>query len=307
MIISASRRTDIPGFYSEWLLRRLRSGFAIAPNPFNPRQLGRVALSPENVDCIVFWTKNAAPMLDKLAAIDALGYKYYFSFTVTPYDVDLEKNLPPKKRVIDTFRELSDRLGPKRVDWRLDPIIVTERYSEQWHFDAFDRMCFLMGKHTERCIINFVKTYRHLSTRVKEMDDDVIARVAAGFSEIAKAHRVPLYNCTEKWNLENADIRFSACIDKAKIEEIAGYPIKVRKDPGQPAICRCMESFDIGMYNTCAHGCTYCYAVNSGKQLRQRLAQHDSASPMLSGYPCADDRCTERSKPSFRSPQPGLF
>lgn len=131
MIISASRRTDIPGFYSEWFLHRLRTGYAIAPNPWNPRDLSRVRLSPDNVDCIMFWTKNAGPMLDKLAVMDGMGYRYYFSFTVTPYGADMEKNLPPKQRVVDTFRELSDRLGPNRVDWRFDPIVVNDRYSEE--------------------------------------------------------------------------------------------------------------------------------------------------------------------------------
>lgn len=307
MIISASRRTDIPGFYSEWFVHRLRSGYAIAPNPWNPQQLGRVRLTPDNVDCIMFWTKNAGPMLDKLSAIDAMGYKYYFSFTVTPYGPDKEKNLPPKDKVVETFRQLSDRLGPKRVDWRFDPIVVDESYPEQWHFDAFDRLCRLLGDHTERCIINFVKTYRHIASRVRELDDGVIGRIAAGFADIARSHRLPLYNCTEKWNLERHGIQFSACIDKSKIEEITGYPITAKKDPGQPAICHCLESFDIGMYSTCGHGCSYCYALNGEGKLRRAVARHDVTSPMLSGFPAVSDTMTDRSKPSFRTRQLSLF
>lgn len=307
MIISASRRTDIPGFYSDWFLHRLRTGEAIAPNPFNPRQLGRVRLTPDAVDCIVFWTKNAQPMLAKLPVLDAMGYRYYFTFTVTPYGTDLEKRLPPKKQVADTFRELSDRLGPKRVDWRFDPIVVTERYTEEWHFDMFARMCRLLGGHTERCIINFVKTYRRLASRVKELDDEIIRRVAAGFAAIAREHGVALYNCTEKWNLEKAGINFSACIDKKKIEEITGYPITVKKDPGQPPLCRCAESFDVGMYSTCEHGCTYCYALNSEKKLARTVRAHEITSPMLSGFPCPDDAIKDRTRPSFRSQQKNLF
>ena len=150
MIISASRRTDIPAFYSEWLLRRLDEGHVLVPNPWNPNQLGHIGLSSENVDCIVFWTKNPAPMLEKLKQIDRLGYRYYFTFTITGYDIDLERNLPPKNERMNTFRKLSEHLGPKRVDWRFDPIIVNDRYSVQWHLDTFGEICRKIGSYTER-------------------------------------------------------------------------------------------------------------------------------------------------------------
>lgn len=307
MIISASRRTDIPGFYSEWFMNRLRAGYAISPNPWNPRQLSQVRLSPEHIDCIVFWTKNPRPMLDKLQAIDDLGYRYYFSFTVTPYGQDVERRVPPKKEVMETFRMLSDRLGPARVDWRFDPIVVNDRYSEEWHSDVFDRMCDVLGSYTERCVMNFVKTYRHIAGRVRELDDAVMDRVAAGLARIAREHRLPLYNCSDKWNLANVGIHSCACIDQAKIEKIVGYPISAVKDPGQPKICHCLESFDVGMYSTCDHGCDYCYALKGENKLRRARARHDVASPMLSGFPSDIDTITDRTRPSFRSRQLRLF
>lgn len=168
-------------------------------------------------------------------------------------------------------------------------------------------MCRLLGNHTERCIINFVKTYRHIAKKVRELDDGVISRIASGFADIARAHRVPLYNCTEKWNLKGSGINSAACIDKAKIEEIVGYPITAKKDPGQPPICHCLESFDIGMYSTCNHGCTYCYALHGEKRLQHLVASHDETSPMLSGFPSGAETIKERSRPSFRSCQASLF
>ncbi|MDL2275416.1 DUF1848 domain-containing protein [Desulfosarcina sp. OttesenSCG-928-G10] len=303
MIISASRRTDIPAFYSDWLLRRLEEKYVFVPNPWNPKQAGTVRLTPENVDCIMFWTKNPEPMLDKLAKLDALGYRYYFSFTVTAYGPNIETALPPKARIIETFRRLSDRLGPARVDWRFDPIMVHGNYSIQWHLERFDELCALLSGHTERCIINFVKFYRHIASRITLMDADAIRKTALGLAEVAAARRMPLYNCTEQWDLREQGIGFSACIDRKKIESLTGWPIAARKDPGQPAICNCLESVDIGMYGTCPHGCTYCYATKNDGTVRRRMAAHDPASPMLTGWPTGTERVTDRTRPSLRDPQ----
>ena len=135
MIISASRRTDIPAFYSEWFLNRIKEGFLDVRNPMNNRQVSRLPLSPELVDCIVFWTKNPIPMLPKLDGLRK--YCYYFQFTLTGYGRDIETNLPDKrKELIPAFQELSDRIGPERVIWRYDPILVSDRYSAAYHIKA---------------------------------------------------------------------------------------------------------------------------------------------------------------------------
>lgn len=307
MIISASRRTDIPAFYPDWLLRRLEDGQVLVPNPWNPNQVSRITLSPENVDCIIFWTKNPGPMFDKLNRIDRLGYRYYFTFTVTGYGTDLERNLPPKGETINTFRKLADRIGPMRVDWRFDPIIVNENYSVQWHFDVFGELCREIGPSTERCIINFVKFYPHIKPKITELDDEVIKKTATGLAKIAAEHHVPIFNCTEKWNLHDAGIGYSSCIDRTKIERILGKPIKAKKDPGQPNICRCIESVDIGMYSTCLNGCTYCYAMSSEKTVRRRMTEHDPDSPLLTGWPTGMEKITDRTKPSLVDEQSRLF
>lgn len=303
MIISASRRTDIPAFYPDWLMRRLEAGNVLAPNPWNPQQLGSVRLSPDTVDCIMFWTKNPEPMLSRLERLDALGYRYYFSFTVTPYGRDIEKKLPPKNRVMDTFRRLADRIGPSRVDWRFDPVMVSSRYPVQWHLDRFGEMCARLRGYTERCIMNFIKSYPHIAPRVKVMDDASIRETALGLAVLAAEYHIPLFNCTEQWDLRGQGIGFSACIDCGKIEALTGWPIAARKDPGQPPICNYLESVDIGMYGTCPHGCTYCYATTNDGAVRRRMDAHDPASPMLTGWPSGTETVTDRTRPSLRDPQ----
>jgi Domain of unknown function (DUF1848). len=159
MIISASRRTDIPAFYSEWFLNRIKAGFLIVRNPMNPKQLSRIVLTPDVVDCIVFWTKNPTPMLPKLDELK--DYNYYFQFTLTGYGQDIERNLPSKKDVlIPAFLELSEKIGAHRVIWRYDPILINSKYSEEYHVSAFKQIAEALNGHTEKCVFSFVDRYR---------------------------------------------------------------------------------------------------------------------------------------------------
>ena len=160
MIISASRRTDIPAFYAEWLMNRLREGYCLVPNPFNPRQIARISLVPESVDAIVFWSKNPALMLRFLPVLEGMGYRFYFLFTLNAYPKALEPNLPPLKERISTFIELSTRLGPRRVIWRYDPIILSNRTDASYHREAFEGLCQKLAVHTKRVIISIIKRTR---------------------------------------------------------------------------------------------------------------------------------------------------
>ena len=251
----------------------------------------------------MFWTKKPAPVLDRLGRLDACGYRYYFSFTVTPYGRDIEKGLPPKSRIMDTFRRLADRIGPQRVDWRFDPVMVSAEYPVQWHLDRFGEMCERLRGYTERCIMNFIKSYPHIASRVKVMDNKTVRETAAGLAAVAAGHGMPLFNCTEQWDLRGQGIKPGACIDRAKIESLTGWPIAARKDPGQPAICNCLESVDIGMYGTCPHGCVYCYAATSEAAVRRGVAAHDPVSPMLAGRPTGMETVKDRTRPSLRDRQ----
>ena len=169
MILSVSRRTDIPAYYSAWFLNRLAEGFVLVPNPHNPRQLSRIPLSPETVDCIVFWTKNPAPMLDALPRIEAAGYPFYFQFTLTPYGPRTEPGLPPKEELVRAFWALSRRLGPKRVVWRYDPVMVDGRYPTAWHLERFEALCNALEGAAERCVFSFVDAM--FIGSMKEPDD----------------------------------------------------------------------------------------------------------------------------------------
>lgn len=304
MILSASRRTDIPAFYSEWFINRLREGFVLVPNPYNAKQLHRVMLSPDIIDCIVFWTKDATPIIDKLSRIEELGYKdYYFEFTITAYDESMERQLRPKKEVIDTFRTLSDRIGPRRVDWRFDPIILNNQITEELILTRFEEMCKVLATYTTKCIISFVDIYKHMSPDLKDLSDEKKEYMAKYLSEIASSYNLCLYACSEEKDFSFFGINHSACIDKEKIENIIGYQLLTRKDAGQRKACDCVESVDIGVYNTCNNGCVYCYATKSQKLSERNRLLHNPHSPMLIGAPNGDEIVIPKIGRSFKNYQ----
>ena len=166
MIISASRRTDIPAFYTPWFMNRVRAGFVDAINPFNRKQVSRISLRPEDVDCIVFWTKNAAPMLPHLAELSAM-YPFYFQFTITPYGHDVEPGLPDKREVIRTFQQMSQQLSKTRMVWRYDPILLNDHYTIERHLHDFAVMLEMLAPYTDRCVISFLDLYRKTERNTK--------------------------------------------------------------------------------------------------------------------------------------------
>ena len=292
MIISASRRTDIPALYSDWLLKRLEAGFVMFPNPRNAKRLGRVTLSPELVDCIVFWTKNPVPMLDKLQKIDAMGYFYYFLFTITPYDSVIEPGLPPKAALMDTFAELARR--GKAVIWRYDPVIIDELHTVRWHIEQFERMCERLRPFMQRCVISFIDPYKSIKKYFRAMTAAEITEIAAGFSPIAARYGLSLVTCAEEIGLERYNIGHSACIDVDFTAGIIGRPVAAKRAVGQRSACRCAESIDIGAYDTCVNGCRYCYAVSGGVRAVRAHKSHDINAPMLIGYPSGGEIITDR-------------
>lgn len=295
MIISASRRTDIPGYYSEWLMNRLREGFAYYRNPMNHAQLCKVLLTPENIDCIVFWTKDPAPMLSKLKELDTLGMSYYFQFTITPYGLPykgtsfgkiMEANLREKSEIIRTFQDLSERLGRTRVLWRYDPIILNDALTEEYHLEQFTTLCRELSGYTEICTISFADTYRKLSSTVKEqvlheISRDQMHRLSAAFSDIAARKGITVRACCEAIDLSRDGVLPASCIDRETVEKICGHAVKVQRDKSQRPNCGCMKSVDIGAYNTCLNGCIYCYANHSRASIDRNSSRHDPASPIM--------------------------
>lgn len=284
MIVSASRRTDIPAYYSEWLINRLHAGAVLTRNPMNHAQVKKVALSPDVVDCIVFWTKDPLNMLDKLDAIDRLGYRYYFQFTVTPYGNSVEKGLRDKEEIIKTFCELSDRIGKDKVRWRYDPIILNDMFDFTYHREQFSRLCSKLGEHTNQCIISFVDIYSKLKTDIlREIRIDEMIELGKMISSAAKDFGVAVKACCEKSLLFKYGIGQANCIDKTLIESICGHSLNIKKDKNQRESCGCYESIDIGAYNTCRNGCIYCYANYSGVSVDNNCKRHDPQGEFLIG------------------------
>ncbi|MBP2634441.1 MAG: hypothetical protein H6Q72_348 [Firmicutes bacterium] len=298
MIISASRRTDIPAFYSSWFINRLREGFVYVKNPMNSRQISKVSLNHEVVDCIVFWTKNAVPLMDKLDIIDSMGYPYYFLWTITPYGKDIESNVPDKAKMIESFKELSNRIGSRRVIWRYDPIIINRRFTIEYHSENFSAMCRLLSRHTNKCIFSYVDLYTKTSKHAKnileqEINTQNMLKMAKCFSEIATANHISLETCSEEIELEQFGIGHSACINKETVEDVIGSSIWVKKASQRP-FCQCIESVDIGAYDCCLHGCIYCYANSSAKALCVNEKKHNAKFPLLIGGINANDNIVEK-------------
>lgn len=298
MILSVSRRTDIPNYYSEWFFNRIRAGFLYVQNPMNPHQVSKIDISPEAVDCIVFWTKNPEPMLDRLEELDK--YKYYFQFTLTGYGRDIEPNVPHKKeKMLDVFQKLSQQVGSKNVIWRYDPILFTKKYTPEYHISAFRQIASALSGYTEKCVISFVDLYAKNRKNMEmlgayEPDGSEMTGFIKEIAETANAKGIAVTSCAEAIDLSAYGIEHNCCIDRKLIEEITGYEIKVKKDKNQRIECGCAESIDIGTYNTCKNGCKYCYANHSRESVIRHCREYDPDSPMLCGRVGKEDKITER-------------
>lgn len=312
MIISASRRTDIPSFYSQWFFNRIKEGFVLVPNPYNPKMISKVSLDPAVVDCIVFWTKNPSPMINRLNELQ--DYKYYFQFTLNPYEKDIESKIPDLNKRIEIFKRLSDKIGKEKVVWRYDPILTNPKYNVEFHKEAFADIADRLKDHTERCMLGFIDHYQHIKKTVscydiKPLQMEEIEEMAISFKKsIDQYPQIVLDTCTNKVNLTHLDIPGGMCIDGKLIEKIIGYSITARKDKNQRHICNCIESIDIGTYESCLNGCIYCYAIKGNYNTAEfNSRKHDKNSPMLLGYPKDDDVIKDRAMKSLKNDQYFLF
>jgi hypothetical protein len=302
MILSASRRTDIPAFYSKWFFKRLDEGAVLVRNPMNHRQVSSVELSPAVIDCIVFWTKDPTAILDKLGLLS--DYHFYFQITLNAYGKWIERNLPGPEKIIDSFRKLSDRIGSRKTLWRYDPIILTDEMDMAFHYKHFGYLAERLDGYTERCTISFfdkyLKTERNMKgLGQKEADSPLMAEMAKRFNEIAAKHNIQLYSCCESIDPDETGVKHGSCIDGDLISELIGRPLKAAKDKNQRIGCGCVESVDIGAYNTCSFGCRYCYAIYSDASVKSSRLKHDPDSPMLIGNIEPGDKITVREMKSL--------
>ncbi|CRF34598.1 hypothetical protein BRSU_2125 [Brachyspira suanatina] len=276
MIISASRRTDIPSLHTKWFLNRLKEEYVITQNPISKNNFYKIPLNKNIVDIIVFWSKN--PNIDFLKEVKDLGYEFYLHFTITPYDKNIEKNIPDKNLLIKNFQTISKLFGKEKIIWRYDPIILNNDFDTNYHINNFKNFADSLNGYTDECIFSFVQIYSKIKNNIKNINDDDKLLLIENMKEISEKNNIKLKSCSQDFdNITNIRIEKSACIDKERIQKILGYSIKEKKDKSQRKLCNCIESIDIGMYNTCTNGCIYCYA-NS----KNILKDYDANNEILS-------------------------
>lgn len=264
MIISASRRTDIPLYHMDWLRKRFEQGAVEVKNPYNPLQVKRVSLSHDDVDGIVFWTKDVRTILQNHTFFRT--YPYYVQHTLTPYGRDIEPSLADKDDVlIPAALHLAEQIGAARIVWRYDPIAIGDRWTVDAHLAAFERMAKRLEGASAVCVISFLDLYRSIAKSMMLLglrpptDDEKLA-LASGIASSAKSCGMRVQTCAEGIDLAPLGIEQGKCIDGFLLGQIRGYALKTAKHSAQREACRCDHSTDIGAYGSCPAGCRYCYA-----------------------------------------------
>ena len=307
MIISASRRTDIPAFYADWFVNRIRAGYCIVPNPFKPNQVSRMSLKAEDVDVIVFWTRNPRPLMPRMLELDAWGYRYYFQYTLLNNPRLIDPQVPTLEASLTTFRELADHVGPQRVIWRYDPIVWSNVTGPEFHQQTYERIAQALRGYTRRSVISLLDVYRKAEKRLKALaqhgvelatpDIDDLGKLMRALVETATTNDIEITSCAEQIDLRPYGVRPGKCVDDGYIKRVFGLDVTHEKDPSQRQACGCVVSRDIGMYDSCLFGCAYCYATSNLVRARANHAQHHADSPSLIGWHTASMESAQLSLP----------
>jgi len=290
-IISVSRRTDVPAFYGDWFMARLNDGFAGVVNPFGGRRY-IVSLKPRDVVCFVFWSKNFTPFLENLKAIDQMGYKFYFNYTVTGLPNIFESNVD-KRTAVETLKQLSQMYSPRHINWRFDPIIISSICDRDFYVNAFEELAAEFEGYVERCYFSFVVNYGKVvrnfaefekshGLKIFDCDSDFKIDLANELAAIAENHGIRMFSCCGDY-LVGEKIKKAHCIDGSIIGQLF-YPqgLQYTQKPTRKE-CGCTESTDIGAYDTCPHGCIYCYANMNKPKAYKAFENYDKSSAFL-GY-----------------------
>lgn len=286
VIVSVSRRMDIPAFYSEWFFNRINAGEVLIRNPFNRNQVSRVMLNRDSVDCFIFWTKNPKPMMDQLQLL--AGYHYYFQFTLNSYGADIETKVGNKTEIIETFRQLSMKVGKEKMIWRYDPILLNQVYTKEYHYKWFDVLAQKLGGCTDQCVISFVDDYKESRKNAATLALETITErdmleIGAELVKIAQKYHILIKSCGETSDLSVVGIQQGQCIDPYLISWITGKDFTKSKEDTMRGGCKCVKSIDIGEYNSCLHYCAYCYANYNSSTIEKNRSSHDVLSPLLLG------------------------
>lgn len=286
MIIQTGMRTDIPAFYSKWLINRLKEGFVLVRNPYNQSQVTRYRLTPDVVDLMAFCTKNPSPMLPHMDILKPYGQFWFV--TITPYGSDVEPHVPDKEKVMEDFRRLSDMVGVPSMGWRYDPIFVDDDHSVAWHISEFEKMAKSLAGYTEICVISFIDIYKKVQRNfpsAKPVSKEERLLIGKAFIEIARDNGMTVRPCAEGDELAKFGADCSGCMTKPTFENVLQCrldvpPMKSNQRNGE---CACLLGVDIGAYDTCGHLCKYCYANSNPMLVRENMKKHNPDSPFLIG------------------------
>lgn len=301
MILNTGSRTDTVQYYTKWLLKRFDEGFVYSRNPMFQNKVTRYELNPEVLDCVIFCSKNYEPILKDITKITN-KFNTCFHYTITAYGKDTEPNVPAIDKSIETLMKLSEIVGKERVIWRYDPILLTEKYTKTVHYETFNYMAGKLSPHVNRCIFSFVEMYKKLKTNMPEIillsdsDKEILAK---GLGEIAKRHNILIQTCGTHGDYTKYGINKSGCMTLDILGKANGVEFRELKHKGMRAGCNCIESRDIGAYETCINGCRYCYANLRHSKAIENFKLHDENSPLLIGEIKEGDEIINGNQKSF--------
>ncbi len=300
MIINTGMRTDIPAFYSKWLLNRIKEGFVYVRNPYYKEQVTRYSLSPDVVDCLAFCTKNPHPLISHLNELDK--YNQFWFVTITPYGKDIELNVPDKKLVIEDFKILSNHIGVDSVALRYDPIFINEKFDVKMHIKCFKKLCENLKGYTHDCTISFLDLYEKVKRNAPDLrppNEEEQRQIAKEFAVIGKENNITIHGCCEKEFLRDYGVDITGCMSQEIVEKAIHNKLHIQRKQSQRPICNCVLGNDIGVYNTCPHLCKYCYANANSALVKENVKKHNSNSPFLIGNLEEGDKITEANQKSW--------
>lgn len=301
MILNTGGRTDTVQYYTKWLLKRLEERYVLSRNPLFPNKVTRYELTPDAVDCMVFCSKNFMPILPHIKNITE-QFHTYFHYTITAYGKDVEPGVPSIEQSMDTLIRLSKIVGKKRIAWRYDPVLLTENYTVQKHLDTFAYMVQQLTPYVDRCIFSFVEMYKKLETNMPELiplTETDKENLAEGLGRFAAQNGLLIQTCGTNGDFTRYGIQKSGCMTLDILGGANSIQFRKLKHKGMREGCHCIESRDIGAYDTCLNGCKYCYANKKSQKARDNYKLHDPDSPLLLGQVKPTDAIQQGNQKSY--------
>ncbi len=301
MILNISGRTDIVHYYTPWLMERLKEGYVLVRNPYNPEQISRYELSPSKVDCLCFCSKNYEPLLEHVKKITE-KFNAIFFYTITAYGKDMESDVPSADQSIDTLLKLEKLVGKDKIFWRYDPVLLTKKYTIKQHLITFEHMAARLQGHVAKCIFSFVEMYGKVKFNMKDIQiltAEEMEELAEGLGRIAKKYSIELQTCETYQDFTRFGIKKSGCVNLSEIGKIFNIEFKDLTHRGTRKGCHCIKYSDMGAYSSCPAGCRYCYATDNTELALKNYKVHDPHSPMLFGKPLPTDKIVPAKQKSF--------